>query len=162
MAVHDEVLQAALQRCANSGTWQFTLQEVVRSLPHLNERTVRTHVTSRCCVNAPKNHQHRLAYFRRVSRAVYEILQKYRSGRPAGDAPLRDSLHVTVSRSDGTFTAECLEVPVITEGADLDDLLQNLREALLLHFEDEDLALLGLARHLRLIVTAEFPLAVSA
>ena len=163
MAIHDDVLEAALQRCAANGTWQFDLRDVVASLPHLNESSVRTHVTSRCCANAPKNHSHRWPYFRRLSRGVYEVMPQYRrAGTTITTGNLRDALHVTVSRNEGKYTAECLELPVVTEGRDMNELLRNLREALLLHLEDEDRATLGLASRLRLVITAELPLAASA
>src|SRR6266571_4407567 len=74
MPVHAEVLDAARRLCRERGGRTFRPDEVVRALPHLNPSTVRTHIVSRCCVNAPRNHPHRWAYFRRVARGVYEIL----------------------------------------------------------------------------------------
>jgi hypothetical protein len=163
MAVHDEVLQAALARCGATHSWRFRVEDVVRALPHLNAGTVRTHVTSRCCVNAPKNHAHKWAYFRRVGRGVYEVMASRRSVRlTETDMTLRDTLHISVSRSDGRYTAECLELPVVTEATDLNALIHALREAISLHLDDEDRAALGLAPRLRLLITAEFPLAISA
>jgi predicted RNase H-like HicB family nuclease len=37
------------------------------------------------------------------------------------------------------YTAECLEIPVVTQGQTLDDVTRNLREAVELHLADEDL-----------------------
>ena len=37
------------------------------------------------------------------------------------------------------FVAECVELPVITQGATLDEVIRNLREALALHLEGENL-----------------------
>jgi predicted RNase H-like HicB family nuclease len=81
MPVHSEVLDAARRLCRERGGWIFRPDEVVRALPHLNASTVRTHIVSRCCVNAPKNHPHRWAYFRRVARGQYEILPALRRAR---------------------------------------------------------------------------------
>ena len=53
------------------------------------------------------------------------------------------------------YVAECLEVAVITQGNTLDELVDNLREAVALHLEDEDTALLGFIDHPVLIVTFE-------
>ena len=78
MSIHHEILAAAQRICASRGEWTFTPVEIVDALPHLNSRSVRTHITSRCCVNAPANHPHRLPYFLRVSRGIYEILPPYR------------------------------------------------------------------------------------
>jgi predicted RNase H-like HicB family nuclease len=94
MPVHLEVLDAARRLCRERGGWTFRPNEVVRALPHLNASTIRTHIVSRCCVNAPSNHPHRWPYFRRVSRGEYEILRALRHVRlpkradtGAGDAP---------------------------------------------------------------------------
>jgi len=171
MAIHDEVLRAAGRLCHERGGWTFTPEEVVRALPDLNESSVRTHIVSRCCVNAPKNHPHKWDYFRRVRRGVYEIQPAHRRGaRPTraprvaeseatyGSAPLRDSLHATVSRGERSYVAECWEVAVVTQGRTLDEVVSNLREALSLRFEGEDLDSLGLTPSPRLIVTYESPL----
>ena len=37
------------------------------------------------------------------------------------------------------YVAECLELAVVTQGATLDEVVQNLQEAVALHLEDEDL-----------------------
>ena len=54
MAIHEEVLAAARRIGRDRRDWTFRPDEIVRVLPHLNAGTVRTHVTSRCCVNAPR------------------------------------------------------------------------------------------------------------
>ena len=41
------------------------------------------------------------------------------------------------------FVAECIEIPVVTQGATLDEVSANLREAVALHLEGEDLNELG-------------------
>jgi len=38
------------------------------------------------------------------------------------------------------YVAECLEIPVVTEGQTLDEVTRNLREAVELHLEGENLA----------------------
>jgi len=80
MPVHAEVLAAARRLCRERNGWTFRPDEVVRALPHLNASTVRTHIVSRCCVNAPKHHLHRWAYFKRIARGVYEVLPGVRDG----------------------------------------------------------------------------------
>src|SRR5271165_7245378 len=84
MHVHDEVLAAANQIGRERGDWTFTPLEVVKALPILNESSVRTHIVSRCCVNAPRNHPHKWDYFRRVGHGRYEVTSKYRSTGDAG------------------------------------------------------------------------------
>jgi len=159
---HEEILRAANRICAERGRWTFTPLEIVRALPHINAGTIRTHVTSRCCVNAPKNHLHKWDYFRRVGRGDYEVLAPYREyarrsrpSRAAERAPLRDTVHAVVSRSDEWYVAECAEVAVVTQGRTLDETLSNLQDALSLHLEGESAASLGLAKRPRLSVTYE-------
>jgi predicted RNase H-like HicB family nuclease len=41
--------------------------------------------------------------------------------------------------------AECVEIPVVTQGATLDEVTGNFQEAVQLHREGEDLSELGLA-----------------
>lgn len=53
------------------------------------------------------------------------------------------------------YVAQCLEVAVVTQGDTLDELVNNLREAVALHLEDEDTTALGLVKHPSLLVTFE-------
>lgn len=53
------------------------------------------------------------------------------------------------------YVAECLEVPVVTQGRTLDEVSRNLREAVDLHLADEDLEALGLTSDPAIIVTME-------
>lgn len=172
--VQMEVLEAA--RRVADGDWTFRLADAVRALAHLNESTVRTHVTSRCCVNAPRHHQHRWPYFRRVGRGLYRVEPDYRQ-RPAPPAPpvatptlvretapayvvdaaaAASTIHVVVTESEGWYVAECLEAAVVTQGRTLDELVGNLREAVGLHLEGEDPVESGLSPTPRLSVTYEF------
>ena len=172
--VHAAVLAAAQRLCGDD--WIFRPHEIVRALPHLNESTVRTHIVSRCCKNAPKNHAHRWPYFRRVDRGVYEILPPFRRAAPdkrasggeiadsnrsdrvtVRDAEIvpRSAIHAVISESEGWYVAECLEVAVVTQGRSLDETLANLRSALEQHLDDEELARAGLSSSLRLVVNYE-------
>ena len=165
MAVHDEVLAAAQRLCAAKRTRTFAPVEVVRALPHLNASTVRTHIVSRCCVNAPKNHAHQWPYFKRLRRGIYEIRRAYSSPvaevaedsvrYAVDDGMLRETIHTVISESEGAYVAECLEVAVVTEGRSLDETLRNLREAVGLFMSDEDPASLGLVSNPRLSISFE-------
>ncbi len=163
-AVHEQVLSAALESCRRRGGWVFDVADVLDALPHLNPRTVRTHVSSRCCVNAPKNHLHKWDYFRRVGRGVYEVVSRYRrtrrapAARQASPGLLKHLVHAVVSRDEGVYVAECLELAVVTQAPSIDGLLVNLREAVELHLEGEDRAALGLADELRLALSADLAL----
>ena len=164
--IHAQVLTAA-QRLCDPEDWTFRLIDIVRSLPHLNENSVRTHVVSRCCENARPNHAHRWPYFRNVARGRYEIQPSFRPAAPgdsrADNTSLRDAeetstraaIHVALSESEGGYVAECLEVAVVTQGRSLDETMSNLRNALELHLDDEELARTGLPRTPLLVVNYE-------
>jgi len=53
------------------------------------------------------------------------------------------------------YVAECLEIPVVTQGQTLDQVTKNLREAVALHLDGEDLASLGLVPNPTVLVTME-------
>ena len=53
------------------------------------------------------------------------------------------------------YVAECLEIPVVTQGATLDEVAKNLIEAVELFLEGEDPSEFGLAKEPNLIVTLE-------
>jgi predicted RNase H-like HicB family nuclease len=53
------------------------------------------------------------------------------------------------------YVAECLEIPVVTQGSTLDEVTRNLQEAVALHLADEDLTALGLAPNPTVVVTME-------
>ncbi len=53
------------------------------------------------------------------------------------------------------YVAECVEIPVVTQGRTLDETIANLREATQLHLDGEDLAAMGLAANPTVIVTME-------
>lgn len=65
--------------------------------------------------------------------------------------------------NESGYVAECVELPVVTQGSTLDLTVSNLREAVLLQLEDEDPADFGLTPPLSIIATLEIvPLAGAA
>src|SRR5262249_31295393 len=149
VAAHQLILEAAQRICAARRDPVFTPNEIVQALPHLNAQTVRTHVTSRCCVNARPHHQSRLPYFRKTDRGKYELLPAYRSPkdrpRPVPKSPQRtggqsDTIHAVITKDADRYVVDCHEIAVVTQGSTLDEALANLVEAVTLHLEGEDLA----------------------
>jgi len=53
------------------------------------------------------------------------------------------------------YVAECLDLAIVTQGNTLDETTQNLREAIQLHLEGEDLAEMGLAPNAPVLITLE-------
>ena len=56
---------------------------------------------------------------------------------------------------EGGYVAECLDLAVVTQGKTLDETAQNLREAIRLHLEEEDLAKMGVAPNAPVLITFE-------
>lgn len=53
------------------------------------------------------------------------------------------------------YIADCVDLPVTTQGRTLDEALKNLQEAVSLHLEGEDLESLGFAEDPSILVTME-------
>jgi predicted RNase H-like HicB family nuclease len=67
----------------------------------------------------------------------------------------RRTIHAAITRGNGWYSAECLEVAVVTQGRTLDQTMANLRDAIALHLEDDDPATLGLQLPVSMHVTFE-------
>ncbi|MBI1734428.1 MAG: type II toxin-antitoxin system HicB family antitoxin [Candidatus Rokubacteria bacterium] len=69
---------------------------------------------------------------------------------------LQRTIKAVIRRGDESgWVAECLEIAVITQGATLDDVTRNLRDAVALHLDGEDLESLGLAPDPTILATLE-------
>ncbi len=76
--------------------------------------------------------------------------------------PLQRTIKAVVyPDEDGYYVAECMGIAVATQGKTIDVTLHNLREAVALYLEGEDLAALGLAPDPSIIVTMELEPAVA-
>lgn len=62
---------------------------------------------------------------------------------------------VIVSGDQSGFVAECMEIPVVTQGLTLDEVTNNLKEAVELFLEDEDPKEFGLDERPSLMITFE-------
>ena len=76
----DEILEAAQSVMAISGLNHFTIVEIVEFMKSRNTRfaesTIRTHVVSRMCANAPVNHAVTYRDLLRTDRGEYQLLNK--------------------------------------------------------------------------------------
>ncbi len=68
---------------------------------------------------------------------------------------LQHTIKAVVRRGEAYYVAECMEIAVVTQGKTMDETLGNLREAVALHLEGEDLTELGLAPNPTILVTVE-------
>ena len=78
MACHEEVLEAANAIINKKGGNEFTPNEIIIYLKEqgtaYKESTIRTHIVSRCCKNAPEHHGTRYQYFERISQGLYKLI----------------------------------------------------------------------------------------
>lgn len=60
-----------------------------------------------------------------------------------------------ITKQENYYVAEGLDLPIVTQGNTLDEVMANLKEALELHLDGEDLASLGLAPDFHALVNYE-------
>ncbi len=53
---------------------------------------------------------------------------------------MKKSIQARIYRGEKYYIAECLDLPVVTQGKTLDEVTRNLREVIALHLEGENLA----------------------
>jgi predicted RNase H-like HicB family nuclease len=70
---------------------------------------------------------------------------------------MKSILQFSVFESDGGYAAEGVSVPIVTQGDTLDELTANIREAVELFLEGEDLSELGFATIPSVLVNFELP-----
>jgi DNA-binding FadR family transcriptional regulator len=77
MGAREDILSAARDLAARSHDSTFTLRDVIAELSRrgtaYTESTIRTHVTSRMCANAPDNHGTVHDDLERVDRGRYRL-----------------------------------------------------------------------------------------
>jgi predicted RNase H-like HicB family nuclease len=68
---------------------------------------------------------------------------------------MRKVIQVRIFKGEKLYVAECLDLRVVTQAATLDELTANLREAIALQLEGENLADLGLVQDPAVFATLE-------
>ena len=68
---------------------------------------------------------------------------------------MRHAIQVRIFRGEEKYVAECLDLSVVTQGDTLDEVTANIREAIALHLEGENLAELGLAENPGVVAVME-------
>jgi predicted RNase H-like HicB family nuclease len=75
---------------------------------------------------------------------------------------VRHTIQAVIRRGEQSgYVAECAELSAVTQGSSLDEAAKNLREAIDLALEGENLAELGLASAPVIVVTFELETAVA-
>ena len=53
---------------------------------------------------------------------------------------LKNIINITIYKSGSHYVAECLGLPVISQGVNLDETVHNIKEALSLHLDGENMS----------------------
>jgi len=70
---------------------------------------------------------------------------------------MRKIIQVRVYKGEKYYVAECVDLPVVSQGKTLDEAVENIREAISLHLEGEDLSELGILPDFSILVSMEVP-----
>ena len=69
---------------------------------------------------------------------------------------LQHSIKAVITEGDESgYVGSCFNLPVVTQGSTLDEVVRNLKEAIELHFEGEDPAEMGYVKSPSIIITYE-------
>jgi len=52
---------------------------------------------------------------------------------------MKKIVQVKIYKGERYYVAECIDLPVVTQGKTLDEVIENVKEAISLHLEGEDL-----------------------
>ncbi len=66
-------------------------------------------------------------------------------------------IQVRVYKGEKYYVAECLDLPVVSQGKNLDEVVENVREAIELHLEGEDLKELEILPDFSILINLELP-----
>jgi predicted RNase H-like HicB family nuclease len=72
---------------------------------------------------------------------------------------MRRIIQVRVYKGDKYYVAECIDLPVVTQGKTLDEVAANITEAISLHLEGEDIEEWGILPEHSILVNFELPTA---
>ena len=75
---------------------------------------------------------------------------------------MKKIIQVHIYRGEKYYVAECLDLPVVTQGKTLDELAANLKEAIALQLEGENLANFDLAPEPSILANLEIDTQVYA
>jgi predicted RNase H-like HicB family nuclease len=72
---------------------------------------------------------------------------------------MKHVIQFRVYKGEKQYVGESIDLPIVTQGKTIDEVVSNLQEALSLHLEGEDLTELGLAPHPSMFVNFELEMA---
>ena len=75
---------------------------------------------------------------------------------------MKHIIQIYVSKGDKYYVAEGVDLPIVTQGETLDELAQNIREAIDLHLEGENPADFNIAHNPSVLMNFELPASIHA
>lgn len=75
---------------------------------------------------------------------------------------MNNTIKVYISRGEKYYVAQCVEIDVVTQGKTINQVIKNLREAISLHLEGEDLSEYNLSPNPTMLITMEIDYAKAA
>lgn len=78
-SARDEILEVVKNLTKERTVKSFTVSEVLDLMKscetNYKESTIRTHITSKCCANAPNHHGTVYNDFERIGRGIYRLIE---------------------------------------------------------------------------------------
>ena len=75
---------------------------------------------------------------------------------------MRKIIQVKIYKGEKYYVAECVDLPVVTQGKTLDEAVENIKEAVNLHLEGENLKDWDILPDFSILVNFELPQYVKA
>ncbi|KAA0006160.1 MAG: type II toxin-antitoxin system HicB family antitoxin [Thermoplasmata archaeon] len=70
---------------------------------------------------------------------------------------MKKIIQVKIYRGEKYYVAECVDLPVVTQGKTLDEVVKNIKEAIELHLDGENLEEWGVLPDYSILVNFEVP-----
>ena len=68
---------------------------------------------------------------------------------------MKHIIQFKIYKGEKQYVAESIDLPIVTQGPTIDAVVQNIKEAVALHLEGEDLQALDVAQHPSVLVNFE-------
>lgn len=75
------------------------------------------------------------------------------------NGPMKNIVQFMATKERGVYTADGVNVPVVTDDSTFEELQTNIREAVALYFEDENAAFLGFSTSPAILTLSSNPTA---
>ena len=70
---------------------------------------------------------------------------------------MKSIIQFQITKGDTHYTANGIDLPIVTQAETLDELTKNINEAVSLHLEGENLSNLNISAHPSVLVNFELP-----